>query len=157
MQKIILTFTKFIFLTQVIWLAKWDIYHKRKKPRDTTAILTSCNCSWTSKRRYPEEAFIKQSLSTLDQNIILAMEDGIIYPKNSSVTVNYELANKHTSSATFESARYSPIHTGIVASVGRHPGKKWRQVKKHRFILFTGFSVPPSTYLSHKKPFAYQR
>lgn len=28
-----------------------------------------------------------------------------------------------TSSATFERALYRPIHTGIVARVGRHPGK----------------------------------
>lgn len=30
----------------------------------------------------------------------------------------------NTSSATFERALYNPIHTGIVARVGKHPGKK---------------------------------
>jgi len=46
---------------------------------------------------------------------------------------NYQIKShhkQHTSSATFERARYSPIHTGIVASVGRHPGKKMKTSTK---------------------------
>lgn len=64
------------YLWQEILLSKWYTHHKRKKPRDTTAILTSCDWSWTSKRRYPKEAFSKESLCIRSNKwITLAMKD----------------------------------------------------------------------------------
>ena len=74
--------TKLISITYESLLSMRDTHHERKKPRDTTAILTSCNCSWTSKGRYPEEAFSKEPLCISDKCITLAMEDkSHIYPK----------------------------------------------------------------------------
>lgn len=41
--------------------------------------------------------------------------------------VDYQIENQHnkqhTSSATLEKARYSPIQTGVVKRTGRHPRK----------------------------------
>jgi len=69
----------------------------------------------------------KEPLCISDKCITIAMEDkSHVYPKNG--IVNDQITNqhhkRHTSFATFERARYSPTHTGIVVSVGRHPKKK---------------------------------
>ena len=59
----------------------------------------------------------KEPLCISNKCITLAMEDkSHVYPENG--IVNCQITNqhhqRHTSSATFERARYSPIHTGIL-------------------------------------------
>jgi hypothetical protein len=110
-------------LASRLWWKKHFYYHKWKKPRNSWSALSSCDCSWPTQRGNPKETFCQHSL----QGKILQLSALVNCSAHAHITYIIVVqkitrwCQPITSFATFERAWYRPIHTGIVAKVGKQP------------------------------------